>query len=136
MPGRGDTAQRPPNDDGSAVVEFVLVGALLTLVTLSVLQFALALHVRNTVLDAASEGARFAALADSGLDEGATRTEDLIAGALGGDYPVDVTAARGDYLGHPAVVVDVTASLPVIGLIGLPGSLEVSGHAALEAIEG
>lgn len=56
-----------PGDRGSAPVEFVLVGALLTLLTVSVLQFALALHVRSTLIDAAAEGARHAALADSSL---------------------------------------------------------------------
>ncbi|BDZ44332.1 TadE/TadG family type IV pilus assembly protein [Naasia aerilata] len=44
------------HDEGSAPVEFVLVGALLTLLVLSVLQLGLALHVRNTVTDAAAEG--------------------------------------------------------------------------------
>ena len=66
-------------DDGSAVVEFVLVGTLLTLLTLSVLQLGLALLVRNTVLDAASEGARYAALADNDLPDGVARTRDLCA---------------------------------------------------------
>ncbi|WP_395983304.1 TadE/TadG family type IV pilus assembly protein, partial [Clavibacter michiganensis] len=44
-----------------------MVGALLVVLALSVVQLALALHVRTTVLDAAAEGARTAALA------GATR---------------------------------------------------------------
>ena len=44
------------DDGGSAVAEFVMVGALLTVLTLSVIQLGLALHIRNTVLDAASEG--------------------------------------------------------------------------------
>ncbi|HAM26986.1 MAG TPA: pilus assembly protein, partial [Microbacteriaceae bacterium] len=61
-------------DDGSAVAEFAMVGALLTVLTLSVIQLGLALHIRNTVLDAAAEGARFAALADNGLEDGAART--------------------------------------------------------------
>jgi len=41
-----------------------MVGALLTVLTLSVLQLGLALHIRNTVQDAAAEGARYGALAD------------------------------------------------------------------------
>jgi Flp pilus assembly protein TadG len=53
------------DDRGSAVVGFVLVGALLTILTLSVIRLGLALLVRNTVQDAASEGARYAALADN-----------------------------------------------------------------------
>ncbi|WP_307807351.1 TadE/TadG family type IV pilus assembly protein [Naasia sp. SYSU D00948] len=45
------------SDDGSAPAEFVMVGAVLVLLVLSVLQLGLALHVRNTVTDAAAEGA-------------------------------------------------------------------------------
>ena len=70
-------------DDGDATVDFVLVGALLTVLTLSVIQLGLALLIRNTVLDAAAEGARYAALADNGLDDGVQRTRDLITAALG-----------------------------------------------------
>ena len=111
-----------------------MVGALLTVLTLSVVQLALALHVRNTVVDAASEGARFAALADSSLGEGVGRTRDLIATALGPGYARDVTATYGRYRGHSSTVVTVRTPLPLIGLFGLDGALEVSGHAALETI--
>ncbi|MFM9920038.1 TadE/TadG family type IV pilus assembly protein [Lacisediminihabitans sp. H27-G8] len=122
------------NEAGSAVAEFVMVGALLTVLTLSVMQLALALHIRNTVLDAASEGARFAALADSSLGEGAARSRDLISSAIGPGYATDVTAGYGRYLGHSAAIVTVRAPLPLIGLFGLDGGLEVSGHAAVETI--
>jgi len=121
-------------DAGSAVAEFVMVGALLTVLTLSVIQLALALHIRNTVLDAASEGARFAALADSSLGEGVSRSRDLITTTIGPGYATDVTATYGRYLGHPSAIVTVRTPLPLIGLFGLDGGLEVSGHAAVETI--
>jgi len=121
-------------DDGSAVAEFVLVSAMLTVLTLSVIQLGLALHVRNTVLDAASEGARFAALADNTLADGATRTRDLIATAIGPGYANDVSATRGEYRGHPSAIVTVHTPLPLIGLVGIPDGLEVSGHAAIEVL--
>jgi Flp pilus assembly protein TadG len=120
------------DDRGSAPAEFVMVGALLTILTLSVLQLGLALHVRNTVLDAAAEGARYGALADNTIDEGAARTRDLIATALGPGYARDVTATRGDYLGQPAAAITVRTPLPLLGLVGLEDGLEVTGHAALE----
>lgn len=123
------------DDTGSAPAEFVMVSALLTVLTLSVLQLGLALLVRNTVLDAAAEGARFAALADTTPTDGALRTADLISTAIGPDYAKDVTVATGSYLGHPAVIVTVRAPLPVIGLIGVGSALEVSGHAALEPLD-
>ena len=122
------------DDDGSAVAEFVMVGGLLTVLTLSVIQLGLALHIRNTVLDAAAEGARYAALADSGLLDGVARTRDLISAAIGAAYAEDVTATYGNYLGHPAVEVTVHAPLPLIGLVGIDGGLEVTGHASAEIL--
>ena len=74
----------PASDErGSAVVEVAWVGAILTVVTVSVLQLALALHVRNTVLDSAAEGARFAALADNSAVDGVVRCQNLITAAVG-----------------------------------------------------
>jgi Flp pilus assembly protein TadG len=119
-------------DRGSAPAEFVMVGALLTILTLSVLQLGLVLHIRNTVLDAAAEGARYGALADNTLDDGAARTRDLISTAIGAGYARDVTVTLEDYLGHPAAAVTVRTPLPLVGLVGIDGGLEVTGHAALE----
>lgn len=130
----GSRRARVADDTGSAVVEFVLVGALLTVLTLSVLQLALALLVRNTVLDAASEGARYGALADNTIDDSIQRTRDLITTALGPGYARDISVARGSYLGSPADIVTVRTPLPLIGLVGIPSGLEVHGHAAVETV--
>ena len=123
------------DDDGSAVAEFVMVSALLTLLTLSVLQLGLALFIRNTVVDAAAEGARFGALADNSPADGVARAVDLISTALGPGYATDVSATTTSYLGHPALVVTVRAPLPLIGLVGLDDGIEVSGHAAIETLD-
>lgn len=122
------------DDSGSAVIEFVLVGALLTVLTLSVIQLGLALLIRNTVLDAASEGARYGALADNTMQDGVARTRDLITTALGPGYARDISIDRGSYLGAPADIVTVKAPLPLIGLVGIPNGLEVQGHAAVETL--
>jgi hypothetical protein len=111
-----------------------MVSALLTVLTLSVIQLALALHIRNTVLDAAAEGARFAALADNGLADGERRTRDLITAALGADYARDVSAVYASYLGQPAATVTVRTPLPLVGLIGVESGLEVAGHASVETL--
>lgn len=111
-----------------------MVSALLTVLVLSVIQLGLVLLIRNTVLDAAAEGARFGALADNSLADGVARAEDLIATALGPSYANDVAASTGSYLGHPAVIVTVRAPLPLIGLVGLPDGMEVTGHAAIETL--
>jgi len=123
------------DETGSAVAEFVMVVSLLTVLTLSVLQLALALHIRNTVLDAASEGARYASLADSGLADGAARTRDLITVALGPYYARGVEASYGRDAGHLSVRVRVSAPLPLFGLVGLDHGLEVVGHAAVETLD-
>ena len=112
-----------------------MVGALLTVLTLSVLQLGFALHIRNTLTDAAAEGARFGALADNELADGVIRTRDLITTALGPDYAADITASYGSYLGHPAAVVTVRTPLPLIGLVGIDKGLEVDGHAAVETLD-
>lgn len=123
------------DDAGSAVVEFVLVSGMLMLLVLGVLQLGLALHVRNSLIAAAGEGARFAALADIGLEEGAMRTRDLVAASLGTGYEVDVLVAASTVAGTPAVAVTVSAPLPVAGLLGPAGMLEVVGRAPIESLD-
>jgi Flp pilus assembly protein TadG len=122
------------SERGSAAAEFAMVGALLTILTLTVLQLGLALHVRNTVTDAASEGARQAALAGSSLDAGVNRAADLISTALGPAYASDISATVTEVRGVEATVVTIRTRLPLIGLIGLEEALEVQGHAALESL--
>ena len=112
-----------------------MVGGLLTVLTVSVLQLGLALHIRNTAQDAAAEGARYGALADHTPADGIRRTRELIALAIDDDYARDVTAHNGEWLGHPALAITVRTRLPLIGLVGIDGALEVSGHAAVETLD-
>ncbi|WP_277985242.1 TadE/TadG family type IV pilus assembly protein [Agromyces binzhouensis] len=127
--------RRLADDRGSAVAEFALVGVLLTALLLAVVQLALALHVRNTVLDAAAEGARYAALAGSSPAAGIERTRLLIDAAIAAEYAADVSAATTTVGGVPAIAVTVRTSLPVIGLLGPERGLEVTGHAAVEVLD-
>ncbi|GAA1833293.1 TadE/TadG family type IV pilus assembly protein [Agromyces salentinus] len=117
------------------MAEFTLVGVLLVLLALAVVQLALSLHVRNTLLDAAAEGARFASLAGASSAEGVQRTRDLIDAAIASSYAEDATAATVSISGVPAIEIRVRATLPVIGLLGLANGLEVAGHAPIEAVE-
>jgi Flp pilus assembly protein TadG len=134
--GRQRVGARLRSEEGSAAAEFVMVAALLTVLTLSVIQLGLALFVRNTVLDAAAEGARFAALADNTLSDGNARTHDLIVAAIGENYAGDIRGRYDDYHGQSAVTMTVRTPLPLIGLIGLESGLEVSGHASVEMLDG
>ncbi|WP_442892675.1 TadE/TadG family type IV pilus assembly protein [Agromyces sp. CCNWLW208] len=108
---------------------------LLTALLLAVVQLALALHVRNTVLDAAAEGARYAALAGSSPAAGAERARALIDAAIASEYAGDVSATTTTVAGAPAIAVTVRTTLPVLGLLGPERAMEVVGHAAVETID-
>lgn len=123
---------RRRDERGSAVAEFTMVAALLTLLCLGVLQLALALHIRNTVQDAAAEGARVAALAGATLDDGAQRTRELITLGIGAGYAENVSAGYTVVAELRSIEVRVIAPLPLIGLFGIASGLEVTGHAAVE----
>ncbi|WP_167202452.1 TadE/TadG family type IV pilus assembly protein [Actinomyces respiraculi] len=120
-------------EEGSAVVDFVLVGALVVAVTVAVLQLALGLYARNVLVDAAGEGARRAALAGGTEAEATARVEALVGAALADGYVEQVTVTRGDVDGVGVVTATVSAPLPVLGLLGPAGGLTVSGHAVDEA---
>lgn len=121
-------------DRGSSPVDFVLVGALLTALTLAVLQLGFAVYVRNVVHDAAVEGAHYAALADTTLDDGAERTRLAISRAVGDAFTGDIVVSQSDRRGHPTAVVTVRTTLPIIGLIGVPYALEVDADAPMESL--
>ena len=128
LPGAGPGR---PGERGSAVVDFVLVGGLLTLFFLAIVQLTLVLHVRNTLVDAAASGARYGTLADRGAGDARERTVQLIGVALNPDFATDVTTGETTYQGIRSLEVTVRAPLPVIGLIGPRAVLEVKGHAAI-----
>ena len=123
------------DESGSSPVEFVLVGTLLTLLTLGVLQFGLAVYVRNVVHDAAVEGAYHAALADTSLRDGADRTREIVSRTVGAEYATDVEVRESSTLGQPAVHVDVRTTLPLGGLLGRPRLLEVTASAPVESFD-
>lgn len=120
------------DDRGSAVVEFTLVGILLTFLFLALLQLGLALHVRNTLLASAAEGARYGANADRTPAQGAALTRQLIRDSLADRFADGVTAGTETVDGFQTVVVEVRTTLPVIGLLGPTRGLTVRGHALEE----
>ncbi len=125
------TPRRLRDDSGSAVVEFALVTPLLLIVVLAIVQVILALHVRTTLTAAAAEGARAAALAGSSLVVGERRTQEVLNDALGGQAATGISARYVSVGTSPAIQVQVTARLPLIGLLG-PETLVVEGHALAE----
>lgn len=113
----------------------MLVGTLLTLLTLAVMQLAVAVYVRNVVHDAAVDGAYYAALADTTTEQGAERAREVITRAVGAAYAEDVTVIRSMSLAQPTIEVRIRTTLPVIGLLGVPLALEVQAHAPEESFD-
>lgn len=123
------------DDRGASPVEFVLVGTLLTALTLAVLQFGLAVYVRNVVHDAAVEGAFHGALADTSLEAGAERTRLVVAQTVGAEYAADVAVRERTEAGRPVIEVTVRTTLPVFGLWGPAHAMEVRASAPVESLD-
>lgn len=125
---------RSAGDRGSAVAEFALVAVLLVVVVLGVAQLGFAIHVRNTLVACAADGARLAANADRDPAAGAAHARDLIDSALSPRYAAEVA---GDYVVMDGVTmarVRVSATVPLVGLAGPSRAIDVSGHAVAEQI--
>ncbi len=118
-------------ETGAAVVDFVLVGALVTVIFVALLQLALVLHVRNTLADAASSAARYGALGDRTAADAKDRAIHLMDAALGPGYVQDVSVSIDTQDGLDILQVSLNAPLPLIGLFGPARSLEMTGHAVI-----
>ncbi|MGH8776461.1 MAG: TadE/TadG family type IV pilus assembly protein [Jiangellaceae bacterium] len=118
---------------GAAVVEFTLVSVVLVGLFLAILQLGLVLHVRNTLVACAAEGARHAANADRDLLDGETRTRTLIAESLSSRFGDDVSSRYVTNSGVQLVEIEVTTTLPLFGLLGFDRGLTVTGHAVEES---
>ena len=110
-----------------------MVAVLLTVLFLAVLQLGLALHVRNTLLASAAEGARYAANADREPEDGEAVARHLIRSALADSFADRVTSGRETVGGILTVYVQVEADMPLVGLLGPSRGITVRGHALEEA---
>ena len=121
------------DEDGSAIVEFVLVSVLVVVLILALVQLAVALYIRNSLVAAAAEGARYAAADNREPADGATYTDDLIGRTLPSSLDRSVIAGNEDVDGVPTVFVEIHADLPVFGWLGPSEGLVVRGHAMEES---
>jgi Flp pilus assembly protein TadG len=117
------------DERGSATAEFSMVAALLALLFVAVLQIAGMIHIRNSLTDAASTGARFGALDDRSAEEGAARTEELIRGTLADRYAEEVNYEYIDVPEGRTLRITVGARVPVLVVGPGVGELEVTGSA-------
>lgn len=109
------------------------MSVLVVVLALAVIQLGLALYIRNSLVSAAGEGARFAAAADRSPEDGAQHTRALISQTLPDSYADHVFAGYTMVDGVQTVEVQVRASLPVFGWLGPSGALRVTGHAMEES---
>lgn len=123
------------DERGSSAVEFVLVGILLTVLTLGVLQLALVVYLRNLTHDAAVEGAYHAALADVGVASGADRAVSVIERTVGSGFVASADARIVGSGASETVEVTVVATMPLLGLWGVTEGWEVTAHAPREHLE-
>ncbi|WP_156761989.1 TadE family protein [Microbacterium karelineae] len=122
----------PAGERGSAPAEFVLVSVLLSALTLAVLQLGLAVYARNVVQDAAVEAAYHAALADTSDAEAEDRAREVVVLALGGDIVDAAHISRASRDGIEMVTVTLGATLPIVGLLGIPQGSAVTARAPVE----
>jgi hypothetical protein len=122
----------PPRERGAAVADFVLVSGLVSLLFLAVLQVGLALHIRNTLIACASEGARYGARADRAPADGVARAQQLIRASLADRYAADVSASTTSAGGVSVVRLRVLAPLPLLGPLGPDRTLDVQARAFAE----
>jgi Flp pilus assembly protein TadG len=125
-------SDRDQRELGSSVVEFVLVMTILLPLFLGILQLGLFLHVRNTLVACAHEGAREAANYDGTYADGRAVTFDCISGALSAGMAGNIST-RPEFAGtQELVVMRVTARMPAMGLWGPTFNFHVDGHAVKE----
>lgn len=117
------------SESGEAVAGFALTAGLTTLIFLIVMQFGYFLYTKAVIIDAAGQGARVAARHLGTIDQGITRTNELL-GSIAGTPKV--MASRKQIGASHSIEITVTAQLPLLGPYGIPGLLEAKGNALVE----
>lgn len=117
------------DERGSAVPEFVLVLLVVVPLMFAIAQVALVLHVRNTMVAAASDGARSAAMLDADPAAAERRAREVVRTTLADRFADDVSARWTTSDGVAVVEVRMRASVPPLGLWGPAVDLEAVGHA-------
>lgn len=125
----------PRDVRGSAPVEFVMVGSLVTLLFLAVLQLGVDFYVRNVLAACVADGARYGANADiRSPTVGAEWANREVSRTLGSSYasayaPVQQPTAGG----APVITVEVRARLPLLAwFLPVGPTVQATGRALAE----
>ena len=124
--------QRSKSDNGSAVLDFVLVAAPLLLIWISVIGVLVYSYALMTLRDTAIEGSRYAALADQSTISGCERATYLISKSFISGLKFNVSCQAMDQDGFTYEQVTVGAQLPVIGFLSSNAWLEAKARAVHE----
>lgn len=107
-----------------------MVYGVLAVLFFTVLQGGMIIHTRNALIDAASAGARYGALADRTVGDGVGRARDVLGSTVPGQGGADITGTTiSEGGGVPVVRVTIRTQLPALGFLPGPIPLEVHGHA-------
>ena len=109
----------------------MLIAPLLVLVAVMIMQLILAMHARNVLMLAASEGARAASLAGADVSVGVARARGLLASAMSPDVVDDIAVRPAVIDDLPVMEMRIRAHLPLVGL-PLRVPLDITGHALRE----
>jgi hypothetical protein len=126
----GDTA-----DAGSAPVDFVLVGVLVTVMFMALLQLGVDYYVRNVLAACVADGARYGANADvADPTAGAAQANQEITRALGASYATAYAPEQQDRIDGAAVVtIEIRARLPLLAwFLPVGPAVHATGHALME----
>ncbi|MBV7412372.1 pilus assembly protein [Dermabacteraceae bacterium TAE3-ERU27] len=121
--------RRLREETGGAVVEYPLIAVLISLVALFTIQLCLVVHTHNCLLDAAAQGARFAAQVGNTPTDGAQRAEEIVRARLPSALAARAEASE-DRQGR--VRVTLYGSVPLLTVFGPPETLVVHGNAISE----
>lgn len=113
---------------------FALVSLAVLPLVMAILQLAVVWHIRNTLVDAASEGARYGAGYQRTTAAAAARARAAADASLDGGLVDRVAAYETPVDGQPGIEVDVSADVPLLGLWGPTITLHVRGHAVQEVL--
>ena len=114
-------------ESGSIVAESAMIIALITVLCATILQLGVIIHTRNTMIDAASAGARLAALADRNLADGQHRTTALLSNSIPHADTASVSINR-DANGE-LITVTIDHQLPIFGFMTGPVPLSATAQA-------
>lgn len=114
---------------GAAPVEFAMVMVILLPLFASIFQLGIFLHVRNTLVACAHEGARVAANFNGTLNEGEDAARECAHGVVSASLVDGVQGSQPDDL----VRMRITARMPGLGWLGA-FPFEATGRAVKETV--